>query len=89
MKSIAMQNGLKEGVEIDVHERAILKNLTYATREIRCGRVLKLYDHYFYCQMSDGSKESFRYNEFLGNESVKVVFKGQRVEKCNVYEEVY
>ena len=69
LKGIAMEIGLKKGAGVVIRERALLKDYTYITREIRYGVVLELYDHHFYCQMADGSRESFRYNEFLGYEA--------------------
>ena len=69
LKGFSCQKGLQEGAEILVRERSMLKDGSYITREKRTGVVLKLYPYHFYCLMADGTKESFRYNEFLGYES--------------------
>ncbi len=69
LKQIAEKRGLQENASILVRERSMLKDCSYITRERRTGIVLKLYPHHFYCLMEDGTKESFRYNEFLGYES--------------------
>ncbi|MBQ3567970.1 MAG: hypothetical protein IJA25_03465 [Anaerotignum sp.] len=76
LRAFSCKRGLQEGAEILVRERSILKDGSYITRKRRCGRVLRLYPHHFYCLMEDGSKESFRYNEFLGYESRLVRLKG-------------
>ena len=64
-----MQQGMKIGSEIIIRERSLLKDYSYITRQIRFGVVLEMYPYHFYCQMADGTKESFRYNEFLGSEA--------------------
>ena len=69
LKGFAEKSGLKEQAAILVRERSMLKDGSYITRERRLGIVLKLYPYHFYCLMEDGTKESFRYNEFLGYES--------------------
>ena len=69
LKVFAQHRGLRENRKILVRERSMLKDGSYITRERRTGVVLKLYPYHFYCLMEDGSKESFRYNEFLGYES--------------------
>ena len=67
-----------EGQEIIIRERSLLKDYSYVTREIRCGTVLALYPYHFLCQMADGTKESFRYNEFLGREARLIRIKKER-----------
>ena len=69
LKELAGKYGLEKGKSIIVEERSLLKDYTYITREIRHGVVLELYPHHFYCQMENGRRESFRYNEFLGHEA--------------------
>ena len=69
LKELAIRHGLEKGKKIIVKERSLLKDYTYITREIRHGVVLELYPHHFYCQMENGRRESFRYNEFLGYEA--------------------
>ena len=69
LKNAAVAMGLEEQSQIIVRERSMLKDGEYITRKIRRGTVIKLYDHHFYCLMSDGTRESFRYNEFLGDEA--------------------
>lgn len=64
-----MQQGMRIGSEITIRERSLLKDYSYITRQIRHGVVLEMYPYHFYCRMSDGTKESFRYNEFLGYEA--------------------
>lgn len=64
-----MQQGMKIGSEIIIRERSLLKDYSYITRQIRFGVVLEMYPYHFYCRMADGTKESFRYNEFLGSEA--------------------
>ena len=78
LRAFSCKKGLQEGAEILVRERSILKDGSYITRIKRCGRVLHLYPYHFYCLMEDGSKESFRYNEFLGYESRLVRLKGSK-----------
>ena len=81
MKGIAVQMGLQTGSEIIVRERSMLKDCSYITRQVRKGVVLELYDYHFYCCMADGSKESFRYNELLGDEARLIRIKGKRNNK--------
>ncbi|MGN0136577.1 hypothetical protein [Anaerotignum sp.] len=69
LREIAMQQGMRIGSEITIRERSLLKDYSYITRQIRHGVVLEMYPYHFYCRMSDGTKESFRYNEFLGYEA--------------------
>mgnify|MGYP007099149309 CR=1 FL=1 len=69
LKELAGRYGLEKGKFVIVEERSLLKDYTYITREIRHGVVLELYPHHFYCQMENGRRESFRYNEFLGRPS--------------------
>ncbi len=61
----------------------MLKDGSYITRQKRYGVVLKLYPYHFYCLMEDGSKESFRYNEFLGYESRLVRLKESAEARMN------
>ena len=69
LREIALQKGLHVGSEIIIRERALLKDYTYITRQIRHGVVLEMYPFHFCCRMANGRKESFRYNEFLGYEA--------------------
>ena len=69
LRAAAMAEGLREGCEIIVRERSLLKDGSYITRIIRRGRVLKLYEYHFSCRMATGERESFRYNELLGWEA--------------------
>lgn len=69
LRQIAMKKGLRTGEQIVIRERSLLKDYSYITRQKRYGVVLRLYPNHFYCRMEDGTKESFRYNEFLGYES--------------------
>lgn len=69
LRGIARKQGLLVGQEIVIRERSLMKDYSYVTREIRYGVVLALYPYHFLCQMADGTKESFRYNEFLGREA--------------------
>lgn len=69
LRAYACKAGLEEGEMVLVRERSMLKDGSYITRKKRRGIVLRLYPYHFYCLMEDGSKESFRYNEFLGYES--------------------
>lgn len=69
LKDFSERKGLEKGETILVRERSMLKDGSYITRKRRYGRVLQLYPYHFYCLMEDGTKESFRYNEFLGYES--------------------
>ena len=78
LRAFSCQRGLQEGAKILVRERSILKDGSYITRKRRCGRVLYLYQYHFYCIMEDGTKESFRYNEFLGYESRLVRLQGSK-----------
>lgn len=76
LQVLARKKGLHTDAVILVRERSLLKDGSYITRERRTGVVLKLYPYHFYCLMEDGTKESFRYNEFLGYESRLVRLKG-------------
>ena len=78
LKELAGKYGLEKGKSIIVEERSLLKDYTYITREIRHGVVLELYPHHFYCQMENGRRESFRYNEFLGHEARLVHLKDEQ-----------
>lgn len=69
LRRIAISLGLEKGEGIIVQERSLLKDYTYITREVRYGVVLETYPYHFYCQMENGRRESFRYNEFLGYEA--------------------
>lgn len=73
-----MQQGMKIGSEIIIRERSLLKDYSYITRQIRFGVVLEMYPYHFYCLMADGTKESFRYNEFLGSEARLIRLKQKR-----------
>lgn len=75
LKSIAIKEGLEVGSEIIIHNRSLLKDNRYYSISRQNAIVLELYDYYFLCKLDDGSKESFRYNEFLGDESVLIVLK--------------
>lgn len=77
LKEAAMAVGLKEGSEIIVRERSLLKDGSYITRIIRRGTVVKLYDYHFSCRMATGERESFRYNELLGWEARLIRMKGK------------
>ena len=78
LKELAGKYGLEKGKSIIVDELSLLKDYTYITREIRDGVVLELYPHHFYCQMENGRRESFRYNEFLGHEARLVHLKEEQ-----------
>lgn len=78
LKELAGKYGLEKGKSIIVEERSLLKDYTYITREIRHGVVLELYPHHFYCQMENGRRVSFRYNEFLGHEARLVHLKEEQ-----------
>ena len=78
LKELAGKYGLEKGKSIIVEERSLLKDYTYITRELRHGVVLELYPHHFYCQMENGRRESFRYNEFLGHEARLVHLKEEQ-----------
>ena len=78
LKELAGKYGLEKGKSIIVEERSLLKDYTYITREIRHGVVLELYPQHFYCQMENGRRESFRYNEFLGHEARLVHLKEEQ-----------
>lgn len=78
LREMAMQQGMAEGSEVIIQERSLLKDYSYVTRQIRYGTVLQMYPYHFYCQMADGTKESFRYNEFLGYEARLIRLKKKR-----------
>ena len=78
LRGIAQKQGLLVGQEIVIRERSLMKDYSYITREIRYGTVLALYPYHFLCQMADGTKESFRYNEFLGREARLIRLKKER-----------
>ena len=86
LRGIAIQLGLHEGSTVIVRERSMLKDGSYITRQIRRGKVLKLYPYHFYCQMKDGTKESFRYNEFLGYEARLIRLKEKKTDKVQSIE---
>ena len=79
LREAAMAEGLAVGSEIVIRERSILKDGGYITRQIRKGRVLILYPYHFYCEMADGTKECFRYNELLGDEARLIRIKGKHI----------
>ena len=83
LKEFSCKRGLQEGAGILVRERSMLKDGSYITRKRRQGAVIQLYPYHFYCLMEDGTKESFRYNEFLGYESRLVRLKGSLESKMN------
>ena len=76
LREFSCRKGLQEGVSVLVRERSMLKDGSFITRKRRYGVVLQMYPYHFYCLMEDGTKESFRYNEFLGYESRLVRLKG-------------
>ena len=78
LRGVAEEMGLVEGAKLLIRERSMLKDGAYITRKIRKGTVLKRYEHHFYCLMSDGTKESFRYNEFLGDEARLIRLAGNK-----------
>lgn len=78
LRSMAEEQGLQEGNQIVVQERSLLKDCSYITRQVRKGVVLKLYPYHFYCRMADGTRESFRYNELLGDEARRIFNEGCR-----------
>ena len=78
LKELAGKYGLEKGKSIIVEERSLLKDYTYITREIRHGVVLELYPHHFYCQMENGRRESFRFNDFLGQVARLVLLKEEQ-----------
>lgn len=69
LRQIAAERGLQEGSRIVVAERSMRKDGSYFTRKWRRGRVCTLYPYHFLCEMEDGTRESFRYNEYLGYEA--------------------
>ena len=85
LKELAGKYGLEKGKSIIVEERSLLKDYTYITREIRHGVVLELYPHHFYCQMENGRRESFRYNEFLGHEARLVHLKEEQLKSVQAW----
>ena len=85
LKELAGKYGLEKGKSIIVEERSLLKDYTYITREIRHGVVLELYPHHFYCQMENGRRESFRYNEFLGHEARLVHLKEEQQKRVTAW----
>lgn len=83
LRTFSAEKGLTEGALILVRERSLLKDGSYITRKRRYGVVLYLYPYHFYCLMEDGTKESFRYNEFLGYEARLVRLKGSEEGNMN------
>ena len=77
LREIAAQRGMTIGSQIIIQERSLMKDYRYITRQIRYGVVLEMYPYHFYCRMADGTKESFRYNEFLGHEARLIRLKGK------------
>lgn len=69
LQRLAAGSGLREGAAVLIRERSLLKNSTYITRRVRGGVVVALYPYHFCCRMADGTRESFRYNEFFGCEA--------------------
>ena len=88
LRGIAIQLGLNVGSEVIIRERSMLKDGSYITRQVRRGVVLKLYPYHFYCCMADGTKESFRYNEFLGYEARLIRLKGAKTKMKKAPERV-
>lgn len=81
LQGAAMAAGLRVGADVLIRERAQLKDGTYITRRVRRATVLVLYEHHFYCLLANGRKESFRYNEFLGDEARLICLKERNTEK--------
>lgn len=88
LRGVAVQVGLHVGSEVIIRERSMLKDGSYITRQIRRGVVLQLYPYHFYCRMEDGSKESFRYNEFLGYEARLIRLKETKMQRKKAPERV-
>lgn len=84
LREIAAMRGLEVGKEIIIRERSLLKDYSYITRQIRHGVVLEMYPYHFYCQMADGTKESFRYNEFLGYEARLIHLKKEKSKSMKI-----
>ena len=80
LRGAAIAAGLSVGTDIIIRERSILKDGGYITRMIRRGTVRELYSYHFSCCMADGTLESFRYNELLGDEARLIQIKGKRIE---------
>ena len=74
MKATAENCGLCAGRAVVVKYKGTLKDGTLITRKTVRGKVLKLYPHHFAVQIG-ARVVCFRYNEFLGNENVKVKLK--------------
>ena len=81
LKGAAMAAGLSVGTEVIIRERSILKDGSYITRMVRRGRVDMLYAYHFSCRMADGTLESFRYNELLGDEARLIRIKRREPER--------
>ena len=71
-----MKCGLKVGSKIRFTQYTWEdKEQTKGTRRQR-GTVTALYPHIFQCEMSDGHKECFRYNQLLGKEPDRIYLEG-------------
>ena len=82
LKGAAKAAGLSVGAAVIIRERSILKDGSYITRMIRRGWVEGLYPYHFSCRMADGTLESFRYNELLGDEARLIHIKGKEPERA-------
>lgn len=75
LKAISKKHDLEVGKRVIIHKRAILKDLSYITREVQEATVVKMYPYMFQCKFDNGQLECFRYNEFLGDESTIIFIK--------------
>ena len=70
----AERMGLKAGRSVTITYKALDKTGAYIVRKVVRGVVIELYKHFFSVKI--GKRViCYRYNEFLGNENVKVKLK--------------
>ena len=71
VRRAAIATGLREGAQVQIAYKIMLKTGKYYTKTIKKGCVLALYPQHFIC-MVDGFRVSFRYNEVVGDETTKI-----------------
>ena len=72
--TVLQKMGLKAGRSVTITYKALDKTGEYIVRKVVRGVVVELYKHFFSVKI--GKRViCYRYNEFLGNENVKVKLK--------------
>ena len=72
LRQVAMERGLRVGSRVTVNQKEWSGK--HYERTVK-GKIIGIYPHIIHCQMDNGSKECFRYNEIYGFENTKVKVK--------------